>query len=124
MDVKSASLWKIDEEGYMCLIPPGFLVPKYSSKVYKVVMLIYGLHKTPPDLVCACSRLQVTQRPSHLVMSNEFLDSGTMLEAILDRNPQHENYVAATSDYGQVFMDSKSTVQTLVLNFYEYKRSH
>ncbi|GJR41513.1 putative ribonuclease H-like domain-containing protein [Tanacetum coccineum] len=47
MDVKSAFLYgKIDEEVYVSQ-PPGFVDPKYSKKVYKVVKALYGLHQAP-----------------------------------------------------------------------------
>ncbi|GKF91173.1 ribonuclease H-like domain-containing protein, partial [Tanacetum coccineum] len=37
---------KIDEEVYVSQ-PPGFVDPKYSKKVYKVVKALYGLHQAP-----------------------------------------------------------------------------
>ncbi|GJR65408.1 putative ribonuclease H-like domain-containing protein [Tanacetum coccineum] len=47
MDVKSAFLYgKIDEEFYVSQ-PPGFIDPKYTQKVYKVVKALYGLHQAP-----------------------------------------------------------------------------
>ncbi|GJT23870.1 putative ribonuclease H-like domain-containing protein [Tanacetum coccineum] len=47
MDVKSAFLYgKIDKEVYVSQ-PPGFIDPKYSKKVYKVVKALYGLHQAP-----------------------------------------------------------------------------
>ncbi|GJT95734.1 retrovirus-related pol polyprotein from transposon TNT 1-94 [Tanacetum coccineum] len=47
MDVKSAFLYgKIDEEVYVSQ-PPGFIDPKYPTKVYKVVKALYGLHQAP-----------------------------------------------------------------------------
>ncbi|GJW83362.1 putative ribonuclease H-like domain-containing protein [Tanacetum coccineum] len=47
MDVKNAFLYgKIDEEVYVSQ-PPGFLDPKYSQKVYKVIKALYGLHQAP-----------------------------------------------------------------------------
>nr|GEV22906.1 hypothetical protein [Tanacetum cinerariifolium] len=45
MDVKSAFLYgKINEEVYVSQ-PPGFIDPKFSKKVYKVVKALYGLHQ-------------------------------------------------------------------------------
>ncbi|GJX13655.1 putative ribonuclease H-like domain-containing protein [Tanacetum coccineum] len=47
MDVKSAFLYgQIEEEVYVCQ-PPGFEDPDYLDKVYKVVKVLYGLHKAP-----------------------------------------------------------------------------
>ncbi|GKB40101.1 retrovirus-related pol polyprotein from transposon TNT 1-94 [Tanacetum coccineum] len=47
MDVKSAFLYgKIDEEVYVSQ-PLGFVDPKYSKKVYKVMKALYGLHQAP-----------------------------------------------------------------------------
>ncbi|GJY57211.1 putative ribonuclease H-like domain-containing protein, partial [Tanacetum coccineum] len=47
MDVKSAFLYgTIDEEVYVSQ-PPGFVDPKFSKKVYKVVKALYGLHQAP-----------------------------------------------------------------------------
>nr|GEU72636.1 hypothetical protein [Tanacetum cinerariifolium] len=47
MDVKSAFLYgTIDEEVYV-IQPPGFVDPKFSNKVYKVVKALYGLHQAP-----------------------------------------------------------------------------
>nr|GEY61132.1 copia protein [Tanacetum cinerariifolium] len=47
MDVKSSFLYGIiDEEVYVSQ-PPGFVDPKFSNKVYKVVKALYGLHKLP-----------------------------------------------------------------------------
>ncbi|GJR67688.1 putative ribonuclease H-like domain-containing protein [Tanacetum coccineum] len=47
MDVKSAFLYgKINEEFYVSQ-PPGFIDPKYTQKVYKVVKALYGLHQAP-----------------------------------------------------------------------------
>nr|GEU44570.1 hypothetical protein [Tanacetum cinerariifolium] len=45
MDVKSAFLYgKINEEVYVSQ-PPGFIDPKFSKIVYKVVKALYGLHQ-------------------------------------------------------------------------------
>nr|GEX62438.1 hypothetical protein [Tanacetum cinerariifolium] len=45
MDVKSAFLYsKIDVEVYVSQ-PPGFIDPKFTNKVYKVVKALYGLHQ-------------------------------------------------------------------------------
>ncbi|GJV48777.1 putative ribonuclease H-like domain-containing protein [Tanacetum coccineum] len=48
MDCKSdfSMASKIVFERYMCLTP-GFLDPKYTEKVYKVVKALYGLHQAP-----------------------------------------------------------------------------
>nr|GEV47030.1 putative ribonuclease H-like domain-containing protein [Tanacetum cinerariifolium] len=47
MDVKSAFLYgKINEEVYISQ-PLGFIDPKFSKKVYKVVNSLYGLHQAP-----------------------------------------------------------------------------
>ncbi|GKB07157.1 putative ribonuclease H-like domain-containing protein, partial [Tanacetum coccineum] len=47
MDVKSTFLYgKIDEEVYVSQ-PPGFIDPKYTQKIYKVVNALYGLHQAP-----------------------------------------------------------------------------
>ncbi|GJU14284.1 putative ribonuclease H-like domain-containing protein [Tanacetum coccineum] len=47
MDVKSAFLYgTVDEEVYVSQ-PPGFVDPKFSKKVYKVVKALYGLHQAP-----------------------------------------------------------------------------
>nr|GEU91584.1 copia protein [Tanacetum cinerariifolium] len=47
MDVKSAFLYGIiDEEVYVSQ-HPGFVDPKFSNKVYKVVKALYGLHQAP-----------------------------------------------------------------------------
>ncbi|GJT66590.1 putative ribonuclease H-like domain-containing protein, partial [Tanacetum coccineum] len=47
MDVKSAFLYGIiDEEVYVSQ-PPGFVDPKYPTKVYKVMKALYGLHQAP-----------------------------------------------------------------------------
>ncbi|GJR43884.1 putative ribonuclease H-like domain-containing protein [Tanacetum coccineum] len=46
-DVKSAFLYgTINEEVYVSQ-PPGFVDPKFSKKVYKVVKALYGLHQAP-----------------------------------------------------------------------------
>ncbi|GKD61277.1 putative ribonuclease H-like domain-containing protein, partial [Tanacetum coccineum] len=45
MDVKSAFLYgTIDKEVYVSQ-PPGFIDPKFTKKVYKVVKALYGLHQ-------------------------------------------------------------------------------
>ncbi|GJX32386.1 putative ribonuclease H-like domain-containing protein, partial [Tanacetum coccineum] len=45
MDVKSAFLYgKIEEEVYVCQ-PPGFEVPDFPDRVYKVEKALYGLHQ-------------------------------------------------------------------------------
>nr|GEV15613.1 retrotransposon protein, putative, unclassified [Tanacetum cinerariifolium] len=45
MDVKSVFLYgTIDKEVYLSQ-PPGFIDPKFSNKVYKVVKALYGLHQ-------------------------------------------------------------------------------
>nr|GEV62256.1 retrotransposon protein, putative, unclassified [Tanacetum cinerariifolium] len=45
--VKSVFLYgTIDEEVYVSQ-PPGFVDPKFSNKVYKVVKALYGLHQAP-----------------------------------------------------------------------------
>nr|GEY50331.1 hypothetical protein [Tanacetum cinerariifolium] len=47
MDVKSAFLYgKIDKEVYVSQ-PSGFIDPKFSNKVYKVVKAVYGSHQAP-----------------------------------------------------------------------------
>ncbi|GJU62349.1 putative ribonuclease H-like domain-containing protein [Tanacetum coccineum] len=47
MDVKSAFLYgTIDEEVYVSQ-PLGFIDPKYTNKVYKIVKALYGLHQAP-----------------------------------------------------------------------------
>ncbi|GKE93234.1 putative ribonuclease H-like domain-containing protein, partial [Tanacetum coccineum] len=47
MDMKSVFLYgKINEEVYVSQ-PPGFIVPKYPKKVYKIVKALYGLHQAP-----------------------------------------------------------------------------
>nr|GEU30634.1 putative ribonuclease H-like domain-containing protein [Tanacetum cinerariifolium] len=47
MDMKSAFLYgTINEEVYVTQ-PPGFVDPKFSNKVYKVVKALYGLHQAP-----------------------------------------------------------------------------
>ncbi|GJR52393.1 putative ribonuclease H-like domain-containing protein [Tanacetum coccineum] len=47
MNVKGVFLYgKIDEEVYVSQ-PPGFVDPKYSKKVYKVVKALYGLNQAP-----------------------------------------------------------------------------
>nr|GEX46041.1 putative ribonuclease H-like domain-containing protein [Tanacetum cinerariifolium] len=47
IDMKSAFLHStIDEEVYASQ-PPGFIDPKFTNKVYKVVKAIYGLHQAP-----------------------------------------------------------------------------
>ncbi|GKE34145.1 putative ribonuclease H-like domain-containing protein, partial [Tanacetum coccineum] len=62
MDVKSAFLYgTIDEEVYVSQ-PPGFVDPKFSKKVYKVVKALYGLHQAP--------------RAWHAILSTFLLKSG------------------------------------------------
>nr|GFA23585.1 retrovirus-related Pol polyprotein from transposon TNT 1-94 [Tanacetum cinerariifolium] len=47
MDVKSAFLYgTIDEEVYV-MQPPGFQVPEFPARVYKVEKEMYGLHQAP-----------------------------------------------------------------------------
>nr|GFA84319.1 hypothetical protein [Tanacetum cinerariifolium] len=47
IDVKSAFLYDtIDEEVYV-MQPPGFQVPAFPAKVYKVEKAMYGLHQAP-----------------------------------------------------------------------------
>nr|GEZ14476.1 hypothetical protein [Tanacetum cinerariifolium] len=47
MDVKSSFMYgTIDEEVYV-IQPPGFVDPKFSNKVYKVIKALYGLHQAP-----------------------------------------------------------------------------
>ncbi|GKB49389.1 putative ribonuclease H-like domain-containing protein, partial [Tanacetum coccineum] len=49
MDVKIAFLYgKIDEEVYVSQ-PPGFVDPKFTKKVYKVVKALYGLQEDPRE---------------------------------------------------------------------------
>ncbi|GJS19409.1 putative ribonuclease H-like domain-containing protein, partial [Tanacetum coccineum] len=47
MDVKSAFLYGTIEEEVYVTQPPGFKDPDNPNKVYKVVMVLYGLHQAP-----------------------------------------------------------------------------
>nr|GEU40924.1 ribonuclease H-like domain-containing protein [Tanacetum cinerariifolium] len=72
IDVKSAFLYgTIDEEVYVTQ-PPGFVDPKFSNKVYKVVKALYGLHKAPRACVKTASTSIETQKP--LVKNEEASD--------------------------------------------------
>ncbi|GKA99485.1 putative ribonuclease H-like domain-containing protein [Tanacetum coccineum] len=62
MDIKSVFLYgKIEEEVYVCQ-PPGFDDPDFPDKVYKVEMVLYGLHQAP--------------RAWYKTLSTYFLDNG------------------------------------------------
>nr|GEW02746.1 putative ribonuclease H-like domain-containing protein [Tanacetum cinerariifolium] len=70
--VKSAFLYgTINEEVYVSQ-PPGFVDPKFSNKVYKVVKALYGLHQAPKACVKTASTPIKTQKP--LVKDEEAVD--------------------------------------------------
>nr|GEU40086.1 hypothetical protein [Tanacetum cinerariifolium] len=72
MDVKSSFLYgTIDEEVYVSQ-PLGFVDPKFSNKVYKVVKALYGLHQAPRACVKTASTPIETQKP--LVKDKETAD--------------------------------------------------
>nr|GEW48084.1 ribonuclease H-like domain-containing protein [Tanacetum cinerariifolium] len=72
IDMKSAFLnGTIDEEVYVTQ-PPGFVDPKFSNKVYKVVKALYGLHQAPRACVKTASTPIETQKP--LVKDEEAAD--------------------------------------------------
>ena len=47
MDVKSAFLYGIIEEGVYVCQPLGFKYPKFPDKVYRLDKALYGLHQAP-----------------------------------------------------------------------------
>nr|GEY64320.1 ribonuclease H-like domain-containing protein [Tanacetum cinerariifolium] len=72
MDVKSAFLYgTIDEEVYVTQ-PLGFVDPKFSNKVYKVVKALYGLHQAPRACVKTAGTPIETQKP--LIKDEESVD--------------------------------------------------
>nr|GEX93419.1 putative ribonuclease H-like domain-containing protein [Tanacetum cinerariifolium] len=72
MDVKSAFLYGIIDEEVYVTQPPGFVDPKFSNKVYKVVKALYGLHQALRACVKTASTPIETQKP--LVKDSEAAD--------------------------------------------------
>ncbi|GJV87113.1 putative ribonuclease H-like domain-containing protein [Tanacetum coccineum] len=74
MDVKSAFLYGTIREEVYVHQPPGFVDPAHPTKVYKVVIALYGLHQAPRAWYETLSTLLLENSFKREFMCTEFED--------------------------------------------------
>nr|GEU56256.1 ribonuclease H-like domain-containing protein [Tanacetum cinerariifolium] len=96
MDVKSAFLYgKIDKELYLSQ-PQGFIDPKFSKKVYKVVKALYGLYQAPRAWYATLSTFLVKSRYRKGIIDNNLFIKKDKKDIMLREDGifiSHDKYV-------------------------------
>nr|GEV74564.1 putative ribonuclease H-like domain-containing protein [Tanacetum cinerariifolium] len=109
MDVKSAFLYeRIEEDVYVCQ-PPGFEVPDYPDKVYKVDKALYGLHQAPRSWYETLAKYLLDNGFCKVKKIFRYLKGHPKLGLWYPKDSSFDLVTYIDSDYAGASLDRKST---------------